>query len=92
MVAPNPIPFSQLATQAPQGEQQTGPVERWYAQVGSVAAFMIKEGGTLGFSVFITRLKAGDTMDTAVEAAYPGLWKTVRDMERAWLLYNSSGF
>ena len=24
MVAPNPIPFSQMATQAPQGEQQTG--------------------------------------------------------------------
>jgi hypothetical protein len=92
MVSPNPIPFSQLAIQAPQGDQKTGAVERWYAQAGSVVAFMIKEGGTLGFSIFITRLKAGDTMDTAIGAAFPSLWKTTRDMERAWLLYNSSGF
>ena len=92
MVSPNPIPFSQMVTLAPQGEQQTGAVERWYAQAGSAVAFMIKEGGTLGFSIFITRLKAGDTMDAAVGAAFPGLWQNMREMEKAWLLYNSSGF
>ena len=53
---------------------------------------MIKEGSTLGFSIFITRLKAGATMDSAVGEAYPGLWKNLRDVERGWLLYNSSGF
>jgi len=86
MVAPNPIPFSQLINLAPQGEEQTAAVERWYAEAGSVVGFMIKEGGTLGFSIFITRLKAGATADSAISEAFPGLWKNLRDLERAWTL------
>jgi hypothetical protein len=62
-------------------------VERWYAQAGSVASFLINEGGTLGFSVFISRLKAGDTADAAISAAFPGLWRNLADTEKAWLLY-----
>jgi len=88
MVAPNPIPFSQMVSLTPQGEQ-TASVERWYAEAGSVVGFMIKEGGTLGFSAFITRIKAGDTVDSAVGEAFPGLWKNSSDMERSWLLYIS---
>ncbi len=62
-------------------------VERWYAQAGSVASFLINEGGTLGFSIFIARLKAGDTPDAAIAAAFPGLWRNMSDAEKAWLLY-----
>ncbi|OGS08395.1 MAG: hypothetical protein A2270_04765 [Elusimicrobia bacterium RIFOXYA12_FULL_51_18] len=84
-VATNPIPFSQMINLAPQGEQNAV-VEKWYAQVGSVVAFMIKEGGTLGFSILIIRLKAGDTVNAAIGTAFPGLWKNLRDIEKAWLL------
>jgi hypothetical protein len=102
LVAPNPIPFSQFINLAPQSisddaavrESGATPasgtnaaIERWYAQAGSVAAFMLKEGGTLGFSIFISRLKAGDTPDAAVGAAFPGLWRNMSEIERAWLLF-----
>lgn len=86
LVEPNPIPFSQMINLAPQGEQ-TGAVERWYAQAGSVVSFMINEGGTLGFSIFITRLKAGASPDAAAGEAFPGLWKNTGDIEKAWLLH-----
>ncbi len=85
LVEPNPVPFSQMINLAPQGEQ-TAVVERWYAQVGSVVSFMINEGGTLGFSIFITKLKSGASADAAVAEAFPGLWKNIGDVEKAWLL------
>jgi|GEM_PF-536592 len=76
------------AVQAPQDAAGRNlMVERWYAQAGSVASFMISEGGSLGFSIFITRLKAGDTVDSAVNAAFPGLWRNLGDLEKAWLLH-----
>ena len=89
LVAPNPIPFSQLINLAPQGER-TAVVERWYAQAGSVVSFMINEGGTLGFSIFITKLKAGAVPDAAVGEAFPGLWKNIGEIEKAWLLHIKS--
>ncbi|HBB68148.1 MAG: hypothetical protein A2X28_05795 [Elusimicrobia bacterium GWA2_56_46] len=85
LVTPNPIPFSQMINLAPQGEQIAG-VERWYAQAGSVISFMIRDGGSLGFSIFISRLKAGDTSDAAAAQAFPGLWNNMGDIEKAWLL------
>lgn len=89
LVKPNPIPFSQMINLAPQGEQ-TAVVEQWYAQAGSVISFMINDGGTLGFSIFITRLKAGTAPDAAAAEAFPGLWKNIGDIEKAWLLYIKS--
>ena len=89
MVVPNPIPFSQMINLAPEGEQ-TAVVERWYAQVNSVISFMINEGGTLGFSIFITKLKAGATPDAAAGLAFPGLWKNTGEIEKAWLLHIKS--
>ncbi len=100
-VKSSPIPFSQLVNLAPPGFSKDVPghgigdgsspdntaVERWYAQAGSVASFLINEGGTLGFSAFISRLKAGDTPDAAIGAAFPGLWRNLSEVERAWLLY-----
>jgi len=100
LVVPNPIPFSQFVNMPPPGfsEEAGGQaaaedpaanasVERWYAQAGSAASFMINEGGTLGFSLFIARLKAGDPADAAVSSAFSGLWRNLADMERAWLLH-----
>lgn len=85
LVKPNPIPFSQMINLVPQ-QEQAGAVERWYAQAGSVIAFMINEGGTMGFSTFITRLKAGILPDAAVAEAFPGLWRNLGEIEKSWLL------
>ncbi|OGS12762.1 MAG: hypothetical protein A2234_00990 [Elusimicrobia bacterium RIFOXYA2_FULL_58_8] len=84
-VVPNPIPFSQLVNLAPQGESLKT-VDRWYAQAGSVAGFMIRAGGSFNFSLFLAKLRDGASVDQAIESAYFGLWKKLADVERAWLL------
>jgi len=84
-VAPNPIPFSQMVNLAPQNESQRN-VDRWYAQVGSVAGFMVRQGGAFNFSSFLSRLRDGATVDAALALTYAGFWKDLSDVEKAWLL------
>lgn len=84
-VASNPIPFSQMVNLAPQSESRAG-VERWYAQVGSVAGFMIKQGGSFSFSLFLGRLRDGASVDKAIEDTYHGIWKNLAEVEKAWQL------
>ena len=84
-VANNPIPFSQMVNLAPQNEAQKD-VDRWYAQVGSVVGFMIRRGGSFNFSLFLSRLRDGASVDKALEAAYGGLWNDLAAVERAWKL------
>ena len=84
-VAPNPIPFSQMVNLAPQSESQRN-VDRWYAQVGSVAGFMIRQGGSFSFSIFLGKLRDGAAVDKALEDTYAGLWKKLPDLEKAWKL------
>ncbi|MCX5786103.1 MAG: hypothetical protein NTX59_10480 [Elusimicrobia bacterium] len=81
----NPIPFSQMMNLVPRGEKDAA-VERWYAQAGSVASFMVRQGGSLSFSSFIGRLKDGRGLDEAVAASFGVLWKDMKDVERTWLL------
>ena len=81
----NPIPFSQMVNLAPQDEANRG-VDRWYAQVGSVAGFMIRQGGSFNFSLFLGKLRDGADMDKALEATYPGMWAKLADVEKGWLL------
>ncbi|HBA61939.1 MAG TPA: hypothetical protein DCZ92_14225 [Elusimicrobia bacterium] len=84
-VAPNPIPFSQMVNLAPQGESLKN-VDRWYAQVGSVAGFMIRNGGSFNFSLFLSKLRDGASPDQAVADTYSGSWKKLEDIEKNWLL------
>jgi hypothetical protein len=84
-VAPNPIPFSQMVNLVPQSEAQRN-VDRWYAQVGSVVGFLIRQGGALNFSIFLRGLRDGATVDKALEAAYGGLWTNLPALEKSWKL------
>ncbi len=84
-IAPNPIPFSQMVNLAPQNESRHN-VDRWYTQVGSVAGFMIRRGGSFNFSVFLSKLRDGASMDSAIAGAYTGSWKKLSDVENSWLL------
>jgi len=85
LVAVNPIPFSQMVNLAPQNESRSG-VERWYAQVGSVAAFLIKQGGSFNFSLFLGRLRDGADTDRALAETYTGMWRTLSEVEKPWQL------
>jgi len=84
-VAPNPIPFSQMVNLVPQNESERN-VDRWYAQVGSVVGFMIRQGGSFSFSIFLSKLRDGVPVDKALEDTYSGLWKNLDDLERSWKL------
>ena len=84
-VAPNPIPFSQMTNLVPQNESQRN-VDRWYAQVGSVVGFLIKQGGSFSFSIFLGKLRDGATVDRALEDTYAGMWKNLSEVEKAWQL------
>lgn len=81
----NPIPFSQMTSLVPANESARG-TDRWYAQVWSVVSFMLNKGGSFNFSVFIGRLKAGDSVDKALEYSYKD-WPTLQALENAWLIY-----
>ena len=81
----NPIPFSQMIVLAPQNESARSS-ERWYAQAWSVVSFMLARGGSFNFSVFLGRIKAGDTLDQALSYAYKD-WQNLSALENAWLLY-----
>lgn len=81
----NPIPFSQLINLVPQGQKDAA-VVRWYAQAAGVAAFMLRQGGSLSFSYFLSRIKDGRSLDEAVGASFGALWKDMKDVERTWLL------
>lgn len=85
VVARNPIPFAQMVNLAPQSESRTG-VEAWYAQAGSVTAFLIRQGGAFNFSLFLGRLRGGADTDRALAETYPGVWKNFSDVEKAWQL------
>ncbi len=84
-VASNPIPFSQMVNLAPQDDANRG-VDRWYAQVGSVAGFMIRQGGSFNFSLFLGKLRDGAAMDKAIGETYNGMWASLADVEKAWKL------
>jgi len=84
-VAPNPIPFSQMVNLAPQTESQKN-LGRWYAQVGSVAGFMIRKGGSFSFAMFLGRLRNGMSVDEAIADTYTNLWRKLSDVETAWKL------
>ena len=84
-VSANPIPFSQMVNLAPQDDANKG-VDRWYAQVGSVAGFMIRQGGSFNFSLFLAKLKDWADMDKAIAGTYNGMWGSLADVEKGWLL------
>lgn len=85
MLKENHIPFSQMAVLVPATEEKRL-VNSWYRQVGSIVQFMIEHGGRLGFSIFLNHLKNGLSVDSAIEQAFPGLWKDMQSLEKSWLL------
>ncbi len=88
LVKENPLPFSQMTNLVPATERERL-VNKWYMQAGNVVQFMIENGGRLGFSIFLTQLKSGSTIDSAIANGFPGLWNDAASLEKAWLTYVS---
>ncbi|MBU2529892.1 MAG: hypothetical protein KKD35_02535, partial [Elusimicrobia bacterium] len=57
-----------------------------YAQVGNIAGFMITEGGSMSFYVFLKKLKEGYTLNDAIKEAFVGHWTNIRELEKSWLI------
>ncbi len=84
-VARNPIGFSQMMSMSPLDEKSVF-VEKWYAQVGNLTGFMIAEGGSMSFYVFLKKLKEGYSLDEAIKEAFVGHWTNIRELEKSWLI------
>jgi hypothetical protein len=84
-VSRNPIGFSQMMSMSPLDEKSMF-VEKWYAQVGNLTGFMISEGGSMSFYVFLKKLKEGYSLDEAIKEAFIGRWTNIRELEKSWLI------
>lgn len=80
-----PLPMSQLMSLVPATERGYT-VSAWYAQAESLVRFMIERGGRLGFSQFLEALKDGKDFDAAIAAGFPAAWRSLAELERAWLI------
>lgn len=84
LVRPAPLSFTALASMPPGPGQSGKVVEKWYAQAGSLATFMIRAGGNFNFYLFLRKLKEGLPVDSAVGEAFAGTWRDMSDVEAAW--------
>ncbi|MEA3307559.1 MAG: hypothetical protein U9Q34_07220, partial [Elusimicrobiota bacterium] len=84
-VARNPIGFTQMMSMSPMDEKSVF-VERWYAQVGNLAEFMISEGSSMSFYVFLKKLKEGYSLNDAIKEAFIGHWQNIKELEKSWLI------
>ncbi|MCK4936277.1 MAG: hypothetical protein KAR84_05435 [Elusimicrobiales bacterium] len=84
-VARNPIGFSQMMSMSPLDDKSVF-VEKWYAQVGNLAEFMIGKGGSMSFYIFLKKLKEGYNLNDAIKEAFTGHWTNIRELEKSWLI------
>jgi hypothetical protein len=84
LVRPSPLSFTALATMPPGAGRTGSAVEKWYAQAGSLATFMIRAGGNFNFYLFLRKLKEGLPVDSAVGEAFAGTWRDMTDVDAAW--------
>lgn len=78
-----PIPLDQMIHLAPASERAYE-VSLWYAQSESMVRFMIERGGRIGFSQFLGGLRYDHNFDQAVAEGFPGLWRTLAELESDW--------
>jgi len=60
-------------------------VNRWYNTVASLTAYLIEDGGSFPFSLFLTELKAGVSPDKALEKTYPGKFRSLEELHSLWM-------
>ncbi len=78
-----PIPIDQLQNMAPNTERAYD-VSLWYAESESLIRFMIERGGRIGFGQFLAAIRQGQSFDAAIDAAYPGRWRTLGAFYDDW--------
>ncbi|MBI4425803.1 MAG: hypothetical protein HY554_18885 [Elusimicrobia bacterium] len=78
-----PMAFNDMVQTVPVTERERQ-VALWYRQVGDVVGFMIERGGRLGFGQLLKALRDGQALDPAIQAGFPGVWGSARELEQAW--------
>ncbi|NLO90831.1 MAG: hypothetical protein GX410_02395 [Elusimicrobia bacterium] len=77
------VKLENLMLSTPIGENRTG-AEAWYCQANSVVSYLLDKGGGLPFSIFVSKLKNGSTLDQALDIAYNGQWASSAALEKDW--------
>jgi len=84
-VKSNPIPFIELINYKPRDNNNTEYVKKWYAQCSNIVEYMIKNYGSLKFSIFLKDIKKGYDLNSALRDAYSGIFNDYKDLENRWL-------
>lgn len=84
------MPFAQMTAFAPREGEQAA-VGVWYMQNYLLAEYIIRKGGKLGLSIFITRVRDGYDIDGSLRSAYPGLWRDFNALESSFSAYVRNG-
>jgi hypothetical protein len=77
------MPLAQILSFQPYSEE-TKSVEVWYATSASLVGYLIDNGGAFNFSVFLSTLRGGGTLDQAFQTAYPGKYKSADELYSLW--------
>jgi hypothetical protein len=83
IVRSQPLAMDQMLRLVPTTERERT-VSHWYAQSESMVRFMIEKGGRMGFSAFLGALRDGKSLDDAIGASYPGVFRNLSDFDQAW--------
>ena len=59
-------------------------VEVWYKTTASLTSYLIKNGGSFNFSVFLKELRDGKSAEAALARAYPGKYSNFEQLYEIW--------
>ena len=77
-----PMTFGVMVSYVP-GDSRTA---KWYGQSASVARFLVEVGGRTNVERFLTLMKSGASLDTALANAFPTLCDGLGSLEKRWRL------
>ncbi len=86
------IPLIQLMQLDVRGSKDTALVALFYAQSSMLVGYLIEEFGPDKFTHFCRQLRDEKGVEEALTFAYPGKFRTIEELEEAWVDYVQSTF
>jgi hypothetical protein len=78
------MPITMVTAYIPAQDDPNRLVDTWYMQCESLVRFMIETEGQFTFSTFLSKIKNGTDLDTAIQQAWHGKWQGMADVDAAW--------
>ncbi len=63
-------------------------IDLWYWQSREVVSYLISAQGRYNFYLLLSALKSRKTLEQSIAEAYPGKWRSLRDLESEWAQFS----